>query len=289
MADNRITDYDRIADRFDTRYAHYSYDGVRETLVNFLGPQPSTVLEVGCGTGHWLSIAHAERSPLVGVDPSQPMLDRARVAAPGARLVRARAEALPWRDATFDRIYCVNALHHFSDRVQFFAEARRILRPGGGVLTIGKDPHTDRDDWWVYDYFEETRTIDRARFARVRTLRGEMALAGFAWTESMEADHIEVVQPARERWPTVSSIRALPRSCGARGRNTNEGADRLRQANDAAAANWLVADFRLPRRSAGSDHRRIRNPETLLAGRAHAGGLRGAELCLDDARHARDA
>ena len=39
--DNRITDYDRIADRFDTRYAHYSYDGVRETLVNFLGPQPS--------------------------------------------------------------------------------------------------------------------------------------------------------------------------------------------------------------------------------------------------------
>ena len=38
--------------------------------------------------------------------------------------------------------------------------------------------------------------IDRERFARVRTLRGEMALAGFAWTESMEADHIEVVRPA---------------------------------------------------------------------------------------------
>ena len=58
---SRITDYDRIADRFDTRYAHYSYDGVRETLVNFLGPQPATVLEVGCGTGHWLAIAHEAR------------------------------------------------------------------------------------------------------------------------------------------------------------------------------------------------------------------------------------
>ena len=34
--DGRITDYDRIADRFDTRYAHYPYDGVRETLINFL-------------------------------------------------------------------------------------------------------------------------------------------------------------------------------------------------------------------------------------------------------------
>jgi ubiquinone/menaquinone biosynthesis C-methylase UbiE len=246
--DNRITDYDRIADRFDTRYAHYSYDGVRETLVNFLGPQPSTVLEVGCGTGYWLSVAHqAERSLLAGADPSAPMLDRARVAAPGARLVRARAEALPWRDATFDRIYCVNALHHFSDRVQFFAEARRILRPGGAVLTIGKDPHTDRDDWWVYDYFEETRAIDRARFARVRTLRGEMALAGFAWTESMEADHIEVVQPASEAMANgivdpafTSQLTVLSED------EYQRGADRLRQANDAAGGELqLVADFRL--------------------------------------------
>jgi len=246
--DNRTTDYDRIADRFDTRYSHYPYDGVRETLLNFLGPKPSAVLEVGCGTGHWLAIAHqAERSPLVGVDPSAPMLDRARVAAPGARLARARAEALPWRDATFDRIYCVNALHHFTDRVQFFAEARRILRPGGGVLTIGKDPHTDRDDWWVYDYFEETRAIDRARFARVRTLRGEMALAGFAWTESMEADHIEVVRPAGEAMANgivdpafTSQLTVLSED------EYQRGADRLRQANDAAGGELqLVADFRL--------------------------------------------
>jgi ubiquinone/menaquinone biosynthesis C-methylase UbiE len=246
--DNRITDYDRIADRFDTRYAHYSYDGVRETLVSFLGPEPSTVLEVGCGTGHWLAVVHqTEGSVLVGADPSGPMLDRARVAAPGARLVRARAEALPWRDATFDRIYCVNALHHFTDRVQFFAEARRILRPGGGVLTIGKDPHTDRDDWWVYDYFEETRAIDHARFARVRTLRGEMALAGFAWTESMEADHIEVVQPAGEAIANgivdpgfTSQLTVLSEE------EYQRGADRLRQANDAAGGGLqLVADFRL--------------------------------------------
>ncbi len=113
-------------------------------------------------------------------------------------LVRGRAEDLPWRDATFDRVFCVNALHHFADRNRFFAEARRVLKPGGGLLTIGKDPHTDRDAWWVYEYFEETRAIDLQRFARVRTLRGEMALAGFAWTESREADHLEVVRPAAE-------------------------------------------------------------------------------------------
>src|SRR6185436_15957866 len=106
------------------------------------------------------------------------MLVRAKAAAPQARLVRARAEDLPWRTATFDRVFCINALHHFADRARFFTEARRILKPHGGLLTIGKDPHTDHDTWWVYDYFDETRGIDRARFARVRTLRGELTQAG---------------------------------------------------------------------------------------------------------------
>jgi ubiquinone/menaquinone biosynthesis C-methylase UbiE len=250
--DGRITDYDRIADRFDTRYAHYPYAGVRETLINFLGPEPSAVLEIGCGTGHWLAVVHEARlkpSPalLAGVDPSAAMLDRARVAAPGARFVRARAEALPWCDATFDRLFCVNALHHFADRARFFAEARRILKPGGGLLTIGKDPHTDRDEWWVYEYFEETRAIDLARFARVRTLRGEMALAGFAWAESMEADHIEVVRPASEAMANgiidpgfTSQLTVLSED------EYRRGADRLRRANDAAGGELqLVADFRL--------------------------------------------
>jgi ubiquinone/menaquinone biosynthesis C-methylase UbiE len=263
-AGGRVTDYDRIAGRFDTRYSLYAYDGVRETLLNFLGPQRSATLEVGCGTGHWLAALEArpqpslhdenggakvsaERQPLAGVDPSAPMLDRARSAAPDAYLVRARAEDLPWRDATFDRVFCVNALHHFADREKFFAEARRVLKPGGGLLTIGKDPHTDRDEWWVYEFFEETRAIDRERFARVRTLRGEMALAGFTWTESMEADHIErlylaaealangVVDPSFTSQLTVLSDEEFSR-----------GSERLRQANEAAGGELqLVADFRL--------------------------------------------
>jgi len=81
---------------------------------------------------------------------------------------------------------------------RFFAEARRILKPGGGLMSIGKDPHAERDDWWVYTFFPETLAIDRGRFAQVRTLRGELALAGFSWTESFEADHIDALTPAGE-------------------------------------------------------------------------------------------
>ena len=249
-ADGRVTDYDRIADRFDKRYSLYAYDGVRETLLNFLGPTPVATLEVGCGTGHWLRCcakALAERQVLAGVDPSAAMLDRARVVVPAARLVRARAEDLPWRDASFDRVFCVNALHHFADRTRFFAEARRVLKPGGGLLSIGKDPHTDRDEWWVYEYFEETRAIDRERFARVRTLRGEMAVAGFAWTESKEADHIEVVHPAAEALVNgVVDTSFTSQLTVLTDEEFSRGARRLRQANEAAGGDLqLVTDLRL--------------------------------------------
>jgi len=246
-AAGRVTDYDRVADRFDKRYELYAYAGVRETLLNFLGPTLIAALEVGCGTGHWLEVADARASMLAGVEPSSAMLERARLAAPGARLVRARAEALPWRDATFDRIFCVNALHHFSDRDRFFAEARRILRPGGGLLTIGKDPHREGDEWWVYEYFEETRAIDRSRYAPVRTIRGELARAGFAWSESLEADRIEAVHRAAEALAGgvvdssfTSQLSVLSEE------EFNRGVARVREADAAAGGELeLVADFRL--------------------------------------------
>ena len=171
----RATDYDAVAERYDVRYGRYSYAGVRDTVLSFLG-DATAVLEVGCGTGHWLAEIGTRLKPSPFEEsrgravqregfsrasiarrhrPLDAMLARARRAAPAAQLVR-RPRRSVCRGATsaFDRVFCVNALHHFTDRAHFFAEARRVLRPGGGLLTIGKDPHREGDTWWVYDYFD---------------------------------------------------------------------------------------------------------------------------------------
>jgi len=241
MSSDRSTDYDRIADRYDTRYEVYPYDGVRDTLNTFLGPDATAVLEVGCGTWPWLG------PRTIGLYLSGCILARARSSHPGGQLVRARAERRPVRAARFDRVYCVNALRHFTARSVFFAGARRVLKSGGGLLTIGKEPHTDQDDCGVCTYFEETRAIDRERYARVRTLRGELALAGFAWTESMEADRIAVVRPASEAFAAgvvdpsfTSQLTVLSDEEYA------AGAEKLRSANEAAGGELQPgADFRL--------------------------------------------
>jgi ubiquinone/menaquinone biosynthesis C-methylase UbiE len=196
----RVTDYDAVAAGYDLRYRHYDYRAIGDALSAFLGAGPpgtlSAILEVGCGTGHWLRSMAGRAGRVAGIDPSAEMI--ARAAGSGAVLVRARAEALPWAGQAFDRLVCLNALHHFNDRDAFFAEARRVLTPGGGLLSVGLDPHADRDTWWVYDYFPETRRIDLARYPAVRTLRGELVRADFSWSESSEVEVFEHVVSAAD-------------------------------------------------------------------------------------------
>jgi len=171
--------YDAVAPTYDRRYERHQYDGIAACLGAFLAGAVA-VAEIGCGTGHWLGVtASLGPATVIGVDPSEGMLARARTHAPAAWLVRATADQLPWADARLDRVFSVNALHHFSAPAAFVAECRRVLRPGGGVLTIGLDPHRGDDRWWVYDVFPSAEAADRARYPSTATIRAWLGAAGF--------------------------------------------------------------------------------------------------------------
>lgn len=251
-----VMDYDSVAEHFDRRYRTYDYSGLQRAVESFLGDGPlNAVLEVGCGTGHWLEAIAGRARTIVGVDPFERMLSRARLAAPNARLLRARAPNLPFRGLSFERVLCINALHHFPDREQFFDEARRLVRRGGGLMTVGLDPHANPygrqlDEWWVYDFFEGTREFDLSRFAPTRIIRGEITKAGFAWSETQEVEHIERLTPAAAALENglvdrrfTSQLHELPEDVYARG------VERIRSAARAGEGAGdmpsLVTDLRL--------------------------------------------
>ena len=192
----RRVDYDAVAATYNTRYDRNRYEGVRDALWKFIGDARDVdVAEIGCGTGHWLAELAGKVQSISGIDPSWGMLQRAAADARGALLVQARAEALPVASLSVDRVFCINAFHHFTDRAAFAREARRILRPGGCVMTVGLDPHTGLDRWWVYDYFPSALDADRARYPSTATIRAVLDDAGFAETTTSVAQHVPVTRP----------------------------------------------------------------------------------------------
>jgi ubiquinone/menaquinone biosynthesis C-methylase UbiE len=185
-------DYDRVADVYESRYLRNDYSGVEQALAAFVaGPRidGQLVLEVGCGGGHWLRWLGQANVPVVGLDPAAGMLKVARSTAGSRHLIRGRAEALPLVSASCRRLFCVNALHHFDDPVAFFREARRLLNVGGGLLTIGLDPHTGQDEWWIYEYFPEALIADRRRYLPAGRIRELMTTSGFDRCQTRVIQH----------------------------------------------------------------------------------------------------
>ncbi len=125
-----------------------------------------------------------------GLDLSSGMLAQARSRSGGFALVQAVAWQLPFPSSSFDLIFCVHAFHHFGDQPGFIQRAYRLLRPGGALAIIGMDPHSGRDRYYIYDYFEGTRETDLQRFAPSASIADWMSSAGFSRVERSTADWI---------------------------------------------------------------------------------------------------
>ena len=193
--------YDSIASVYDRRFRDNDYSGVEAALTAWVGHDPGgPVLEVGCGTGQWLLRLDQRGVRTAGVDASGNMLARARINAPRALLAHAVAEHLPWLPNAFARIFFINAFHHFDDKARCLTEARRVLRPGGQLMSVGLDPHTRLDRWYIYDYFETVLEIDRRRYPASAQIREWLRALGF------ENVRTEMIQQRQTSLPARAAI-----------------------------------------------------------------------------------
>src|SRR6056297_1139617 len=96
------------------------------------------VLDLGCAGG-FMSEAIAQRGAQVtGIDPAKEAIaaGRSHAAQSGLdiRYDTGVGEALPYDDAAFDAVVCVDVLEHVSDLQQVLREVARVLKPGGLFL-----------------------------------------------------------------------------------------------------------------------------------------------------------
>ena len=95
---------------------------------------PGLTVDAACGTGRISRELIRRGHRVLGFDISAGMLARARVNVPGAAFALGDYTALPLDAGCADHIVCTLALSHLDDLGPFFAEAARVLKPGGHLV-----------------------------------------------------------------------------------------------------------------------------------------------------------
>jgi cyclopropane fatty-acyl-phospholipid synthase-like methyltransferase len=115
----------------------------QDRFLSWLNLSPGKVLlDVACGAGGpALRIAAKTGCSVVGIDVHEQAVSTACSLAIKRGLSRRAefrvvdaAQQLPFSEASFDAITCIDAVNHFSDRSRVIAEWARLLMPGGRLL-----------------------------------------------------------------------------------------------------------------------------------------------------------
>lgn len=185
---------------YHERYEHW-FEAHRAAYVSellalrSLLPWEGEGLEIGVGTGRFagpLGVA-------VGLDPSGAMLGW--TAGRGIAAVKGTAEALPFRDGSFDYALVVTTLCFVDSPATMIAEAHRVLRPDG-KLVIG---FVDRESGLGQSYLEhraESVFYRDAVFFSAAEVGHLLSAGGFvarAWGQTLFRPLIEIteVEPVR--------------------------------------------------------------------------------------------
>jgi SAM-dependent methyltransferase len=139
------------------------------------------VLDAGCGTGYGSALlAAAGAAEVIGVDPSESLLEAAAAGAPeGVRFERAELRRLPFADGHFGLAVCCDALEHADDADAVIDELKRVVDPSGLLVIAFPHRGTAPRDAQERAVMGELRE----RFAHVSFARQHTAVASTILTD----------------------------------------------------------------------------------------------------------
>ncbi len=128
-------------DKLTLKYLTILHNGFIETVIN-ASPNHGSFLEVGCGTGR-ISIGvakHTENISITGIDLSGNMLKVAKNNAKAEKVdkkiqfLRTNGNNIPFKNNSFDAVFCHNMLHHISNPLPVLNEMARVVTKDGAFI-----------------------------------------------------------------------------------------------------------------------------------------------------------
>ena len=123
--------WERAADKYDSVWSSLTRQIIPQLLDAAEVSSGMSVLDVACGPGYVSAAAKKLKAIPTGVDFSNKMVAIAREMFPGIQFITGDAQALPFGDASYDRVLISFGLLHLSHPDKACAEACRVLKSGG--------------------------------------------------------------------------------------------------------------------------------------------------------------
>lgn len=166
--------------------------------LDYAGARGLDVLDVGCGQGIDLVNYALNGARVVGVDltPRHVELARTHLGAMGltGEVVEGDAEALPFKDASFDRVSSNGVLHHTPGIDAALREAHRVLRPSGEATIVLYNRRSAH--YWIEQVLHEG--VLRGKLLRERSMEGVLS-AGVEVSSIGARPLVRVYSPRRLR------------------------------------------------------------------------------------------
>ncbi len=182
------------------------------------------VLDVACGPGIVARALASRVREIVGVDATPEMIRLAQQRFKRSRLTNGRfgvgwAEALPFKNAQFDRVLSRLSLHHFTNIPAVLAEVRRMLRLRGRLIVADVVSSDDPEASALHNALERLRDPAHVRMLSRLELLQAIRSAGYAisseetWTQERAfTEWAKIVAAPGWTEPLHHVMRALARA-----------------------------------------------------------------------------
>ena len=108
-----------------------------EYALHFLQPKPSDkMLDIGCGSGLFASLAAKTGADVTGFDAAQQLIEEAKLRNSSIKFLAGEMEELPFSDNSFDIVTGFNSFQYASDVKHALSEGKRVLKEKGKLVVM---------------------------------------------------------------------------------------------------------------------------------------------------------